>query len=118
MTTVSWMLVAIFGVMCLLGIWRSRQLWRDESPALRTLPEDIGRTLPTASVLGLLMCVSGVVFAAGDRHHPSALGWIAGAVLATDLIVGLPLMHQLRRHGRPQALVPPPFRSPHGNKSA
>jgi drug/metabolite transporter (DMT)-like permease len=114
--TVDWVVVALFGVLCVLGAWRSKQLWRNESPALRTLPEDVGRTLPTSSVLGLLVCVSGAVYAAGDRHHPSVLGWIAAVTLATILIVALPLLHQLRRHGRPQALVPPPLRSRHDGR--
>jgi hypothetical protein len=38
---------------------------------------------------------------------------MAAAILTVILIVSLPLLHRLRRHGRPEALVPPPLRSPH-----
>jgi hypothetical protein len=114
--TIGWIVVAVFGILCLLGAWRSRQLWRDESPALRTLPEDVGRSLPTMSAIGLLLCVSGAIYGLGDRRHPSVVGWVGAAILVVTLIAGLPLLYQLRRHGRPRALVPPHLRSRHARR--
>lgn len=111
MTTTLGIVYAFAVVIAVAGVWRARQLWRDETDELDDFSDHFRRTfiVRIGGVIGLVLFAPPLLLSnTGDDLSVVRVVSAAGVLLT--MVMGTALYFSIRFLGRPRALIPPHLR--------
>ena len=110
MSPLLWILWGLLLLITPLGLWRAKQLWRDETDELDRFDVTFRRTFAVraAGVVVLLLALPAVAGGGEDDWPAWRIAWTVAVALGMVSITALYL--SIRFTGRPQALIPPHLR--------